>query len=89
MDILTSSEKEVNLVLIDPKTITKGPAVLAVTLPDGNTLQIKCLKGQVLRNVLLDSKIDVYDLKGKLSNCGGGGLCGTCVVGLDIPGYCL
>ena len=48
-------------------------------------MSIKCLKGQTLRTVLLQSNIDVYDLKGKVSNCGGGGLCATCVVRLQVP----
>ena len=74
MEVLKSAPngKPVELVFIDPKSITKGPATLAVNLPDGNSMQIKCLKGQVLRSVLLDAKIDLYDMKGKLSNCGGG-----------------
>lgn len=37
-------------------------------------------KGSNLRKVLLENKIDVYTLRGKLTNCGGGGQCGTCIV---------
>lgn len=33
-----------------------------------------------LRKELLKNKIDLYPLQGKLSNCGGGGVCGTCAV---------
>ncbi|CAM9165599.1 unnamed protein product [Choristocarpus tenellus] len=33
-----------------------------------------------LRKVLLDNKVDVYPLQGKIYNCGGGGSCGTCAV---------
>ena len=33
-----------------------------------------------LRKVLMENKVDVYPLKGKLSNCGGAGICGTCAV---------
>ncbi|KAK4532948.1 hypothetical protein CCYA_CCYA14G3805 [Cyanidiococcus yangmingshanensis] len=36
--------------------------------------------GSNLRKVLLENKVDVYTLRGKLTNCGGGGQCGTCVV---------
>jgi ferredoxin len=78
--------QEVNLVFIDPSAVLKGTAVLDVVLPDGQSRQVKCLKGMSLRSVLLDNKVDLYDIKGKLSNCGGGGLCATCVVGIDIPG---
>eukprot|EP00904_Undaria_pinnatifida_P010699 jgi/Undpi1/675/HiC_scaffold_10.g04139.m1 len=39
------------------------------------------LKGKTnLRKALLDNKIDVYPLQGKIYNCGGGGSCGTCAV---------
>mmetsp|Transcript_20483 Transcript_20483/g.27004 ORF Transcript_20483/g.27004 Transcript_20483/m.27004 type:complete len:159 (-) Transcript_20483:501-977(-) len=33
-----------------------------------------------LRKTLLEKKVDLYPLKGKFSNCGGGGACGTCAV---------
>jgi ferredoxin len=33
-----------------------------------------------IRKIMLDNKKDVYTLKGKLGNCGGGGVCGTCAV---------
>jgi ferredoxin len=36
--------------------------------------------GSNLRKVLLENKVDVYTLRGKLTNCGGGGQCGTCIV---------
>lgn len=45
-------------------------------------MTIKCLKGQSLRDVLLGSGLDVYGGKAKLTNCGGGGVCGTCGVGV-------
>jgi ferredoxin len=37
-------------------------------------------QGANLRQKALDNKIDIYTLKGKLTNCGGYGQCGTCVV---------
>jgi ferredoxin len=76
---------QISLKFIDPQVVLKGPAILDVVYPNGKTVQVKCLKGQSLRTVLLDNKIEVYDLKGKLSNCGGGGICATCVVGLLVP----
>ncbi|CBN76658.1 ferredoxin [Ectocarpus siliculosus] len=33
-----------------------------------------------LRKALMDNKIDIYPLQGKIYNCGGGGSCGTCAV---------
>jgi ferredoxin len=37
-------------------------------------------QGTNLREKALENKIDIYTLKGKLTNCGGYGQCGTCVV---------
>ncbi|GAB2233466.1 hypothetical protein Droror1_Dr00002689 [Drosera rotundifolia] len=35
---------------------------------------------KLLRNVMLDNKIELYATYGKVMNCGGGGSCGTCIV---------
>ncbi|XP_074271846.1 photosynthetic NDH subunit of subcomplex B 3, chloroplastic isoform X1 [Silene latifolia] len=35
---------------------------------------------KLLRNIMLDNKIDLYATYGKVMNCGGGGSCGTCIV---------
>ncbi|XP_071918246.1 photosynthetic NDH subunit of subcomplex B 3, chloroplastic-like isoform X1 [Coffea arabica] len=41
----------------------------------------KAISGeQLLRNIMLDNKIELYATYGKLMNCGGGGSCGTCIV---------
>jgi len=37
-------------------------------------------QGANLREKALQNQIDLYTLKGKLTNCGGYGQCGTCVV---------
>lgn len=37
-------------------------------------------QGANLRQKALENKIDIYSFKGKLTNCGGYGQCGTCVV---------
>jgi len=37
-------------------------------------------QGANLREKALENKIDIYTLKGKLTNYGGYGQCGTCVV---------
>jgi ferredoxin len=38
------------------------------------------LDGANLREKALENGIDLYTLKGKLTNCGGYGQCGTCIV---------
>merc|ERR1711871_65746 len=82
-------------VFIDPGKVMNGPAVIDVKLPmtfDSSTgepiqktIQIQAKKGQTMRKVLLDAKVDLYDMKGKATNCGGAGQCGTCVVRLETP----
>ncbi len=37
-------------------------------------------QGANLREKALQNRIDIYTLKGKLTNCGGYGQCGTCIV---------
>ena len=86
MDILVDAESPLSLTFADMNDVFKGKAELSlIDMNNGNQLKIECLKGQVLRDVLLDAKIDVYSMKGKMTNCGGGGTCGTCVVGVDVP----
>ena len=36
--------------------------------------------GENLREKALQNQIDLYTLRGKLTNCGGYGQCGTCIV---------
>ncbi|KAG1346235.1 photosynthetic NDH subunit of subcomplex B 3, chloroplastic [Cocos nucifera] len=39
------------------------------------------ISGQkLLRNIMVDNKIELYATYGKVMNCGGGGSCGTCIV---------
>ncbi|EOY31371.1 PREDICTED: photosynthetic NDH subunit of subcomplex B 3, chloroplastic [Theobroma cacao] len=41
----------------------------------------KAISGEkLLRNIMLDNKIELYAAYGKVMNCGGGGSCGTCIV---------
>lgn len=35
---------------------------------------------KLLRTMMLENKLGLYDLYGKIMNCGGGGSCGTCIV---------
>jgi ferredoxin len=39
--------------------------------------------GANLRQKALENDIDIYKLVGKLTNCGGYGQCGTCIVQID------
>ena len=41
---------------------------------------VQCSKGANLREVALAAGIELYGLKGKIFNCGGGGQCITCFV---------
>jgi len=82
MDIFgaTPTGEKVDLVFVDPNNVFKGPAEILVKQASGPPLTIKALKGQNLRNVLLDAKVAVYGERAKFTNCGGGMSCGTCVV---------
>lgn len=52
-----------------------------VRVEEGNKVrEIEVDSGANLRKALLDAKVDLYTLGGKLRNCGGNGACGTCVV---------
>ncbi|OAB56768.1 iron ABC transporter substrate-binding protein [Phormidium willei BDU 130791] len=43
-------------------------------------LEIVAADGANLRMKALENKVDVYKTWGKLTNCGGYGQCGTCIV---------
>ena len=42
--------------------------------------EVQVPHGANLRLKALESRIDIYTLKGKLMNCGGYGQCGTCII---------
>ncbi len=42
--------------------------------------EIVAADGANLREKALQNRIDIYTFKGKLTNCGGYGQCGTCIV---------
>ncbi len=42
--------------------------------------EIIAANGANLRQKALENQIDIYTFKGKLTNCGGYGQCGTCIV---------
>ncbi|XP_010249906.1 PREDICTED: photosynthetic NDH subunit of subcomplex B 3, chloroplastic [Nelumbo nucifera] len=63
---------EIELEFIGPKPGADGPyPVDRATAISGEKL---------LRNIMLDNKIELYAAYGKVMNCGGGGSCGTCIV---------
>lgn len=74
------STDPIELVFIDPRKVFRGPALITVEMPGGNRRQIASLKGQKMRDVLMSANINVHGDKAKLTNCGGGGQCGTCAV---------
>jgi len=82
MDTLSTTPGDsVKLVFVDPRFVYKGSATVTVKMPNGETkVVINTLKGQLLRPLLLDANVDLYAGASKLTNCGGGGSCGTCVV---------
>jgi ferredoxin len=46
---------------------------------------IDCDSGDILRDVMLEQKVDLYTTWGKIWTCGGNGQCGTCVVEVPVP----
>ena len=80
LDVIGSVEGDVEVTCVNPDDVFKGKAVLDVTTVDGDRVQIECLKGQMMRDVLLSSNCEIYSGTEKLTNCGGGVSCGTCVV---------
>lgn len=82
LDALRSSPESeaVNLEFVDLRNVYRGPAVLDVEMPNGKTIKINCLKGQPMLDVLMGANVGVYGDRAKLTNCGGGGQCGTCAI---------
>lgn len=42
--------------------------------------EVVIAQGGNLREKALQNRVDIYTLRGKLTNCGGYGQCGTCIV---------
>lgn len=62
-----------------PEIASEGVEI-SVQQEDGSVTRISGENNGVLRNTLLENKVDLYTFAGKLTNCNGGGQCGTCVV---------
>lgn len=66
-----------------PSRLLAETEAASLTVVDGDSTTVVAAKGgDNLRRVLLDAKAKVYDFKGMLTNCNGGGQCGTCVVAI-------
>lgn len=67
-----------------PAASKKQPATFTITVKQKFYKDAKLtIEGGApvnLRKELMKNKIDVYPLQGKITNCGGGGVCGTCAV---------
>ncbi|XP_057721935.1 photosynthetic NDH subunit of subcomplex B 3, chloroplastic isoform X1 [Arachis stenosperma] len=66
------AKPEIELEFIGPKASSDG------SYPVDKAKEISGEK--LLRNIMLDNKIELYATYGKVMNCGGGGSCGTCIV---------
>ncbi|KAL5559237.1 hypothetical protein UlMin_035448 [Ulmus minor] len=67
-----SEKPEIELEFIGPKPGNDGSYPVE---------KAKATSGEkLLRNIMLDNKIELYATYGKVMNCGGGGSCGTCIV---------
>eukprot|EP00471_Norrisiella_sphaerica_P006729 CAMPEP_0184479196 /NCGR_PEP_ID=MMETSP0113_2-20130426/1019_1 /TAXON_ID=91329 /ORGANISM="Norrisiella sphaerica, Strain BC52" /LENGTH=186 /DNA_ID=CAMNT_0026857227 /DNA_START=50 /DNA_END=610 /DNA_ORIENTATION=+ len=76
--VLRSAERQPNTKVMARKATVK------VLDAEGNELQsIPTQTGEILRDVLLENNVDVYDWWGKGMNCGGQGSCLTCLVDVD------
>ena len=76
----TSSEHHLSMIFGmggAKKPAVGGKIVIKV---DGNKIIETEEKSVNLRKELQKNKIDVYGFRGKLNNCGGAGICGTCAV---------
>ena len=57
LDIIGAADDTVQLTCVAPNDVFKGKAVLTVKTQDGQTLNVECLKGQMMRDVLLGAGI--------------------------------
>ena len=63
---------------------SKTPTVKLDFQTSEGSNSIECESGDILRDVMLDQKVDLYTTWGKVWTCGGNGQCGTCVVKVYI-----
>eukprot|EP00638_Chattonella_subsalsa_P005877 CAMPEP_0117758662 /NCGR_PEP_ID=MMETSP0947-20121206/15528_1 /TAXON_ID=44440 /ORGANISM="Chattonella subsalsa, Strain CCMP2191" /LENGTH=222 /DNA_ID=CAMNT_0005578925 /DNA_START=210 /DNA_END=878 /DNA_ORIENTATION=- len=86
LELESTSSKEKSLPLTESLPIAEaadenpGPFELSVIGPKGQKNVLVVKKGSNLRKELQNNKIDVYEMMAKMTNCNGGGQCGTCMV---------
>lgn len=87
MDCLGAAISPVDLVFSDARGGDEDgdeepevPVTLRVTSPDKPELTIDAFAGDNLRTALQAGGAGIYDKWGVITNCNGGGQCGTCVV---------
>ena len=59
---------------------SKTPTVKLDFQTSEGPASLECESGDILRDVMLDQKVDLYTTWGKVWTCGGNGQCGTCIV---------
>ncbi|KAA8490315.1 Photosynthetic NDH subunit of subcomplex B 3, chloroplastic [Porphyridium purpureum] len=62
---------------------------VSVVQPNGKQSEIQVPYDSNLRQALKAAKFDIYTLGGKIRNCGGNGVCGTCIVDVKDTSYSL
>lgn len=72
---------------VDESPVAAPPVTITVEQQGKGDVRIDAPKGAILRSVLIDNQVDVYTLVGKMTNCGGVGQCGTCIVDV-VSGEC-
>jgi len=73
--------------LVAKRLVRRQPLEVTLVQPDGSEAKLEMLAGSVLRGEMLRQGLQVYDPSQKrfdqpyvTGNCGGEGLCGTCLV---------
>jgi len=81
MDTLGSNPESETMSLVLSRTtkVELPPGDVVTAIIDGSK-ELQVEPDSILRDVLLDSEVDLYTNSGKMMNCGGGGSCGTCAV---------
>ncbi|MQL85580.1 hypothetical protein Taro_018100 [Colocasia esculenta] len=67
-----AGKPQIELEFVSPKPVADGSYQRQSAVADSGE--------KLLRNIMLDNKIELYAAYGKVMNCGGGGSCGTCIV---------
>jgi len=84
---LRSYTDEASITLVAKRLVKRQTLDVSLIQPDGSRIAVKMLAGSNLRGEMLRQDFPVYDAKTKrfdqpyvTGNCGGEGICGTCLV---------